>query len=94
MMAAEEARTALAAAFPGDEIAVADFSGDSCDGYKLDVRIVSEAFTGMPLLSRHRAVNAALAAMMPRIHALTIKAITPAQAAAAAAKGGAPAPAS
>jgi BolA protein len=54
--------------------------GHSCDGgYKLDVVVVSESFVGVPLLKRHRLVNEALADLMPRIHALTIKAWTPEQ---------------
>jgi BolA protein len=86
-MAVEEARAALLAAFPGAaKISVVDFSDAGCVGYKFEVSIVSTEFDGVALLARHRAVNTALEAMMPRIHALTIKAVTPAQAAASAAK--------
>lgn len=42
------------------------------------VEIVSEAFTGKPLLARHRAIYAALGAMMESdIHALSINARPP-----------------
>lgn len=42
------------------------------------LQIVSPAFVGQPLLTRHRMVHAALADLMrSRIHALSIKAFTP-----------------
>ena len=45
------------------------------------VEIVSEAFAGMPPLARHRRVYEALGAMMQTdIHALSIRARTPAEA--------------
>ena len=45
------------------------------------VAIVSEAFAGQPPLARHRAVYAALGAMMDTdIHALAIRARTPVEA--------------
>ena len=44
------------------------------------VAIVSEAFAGKPPLARHRAVYSALGAMMEDdIHALSIRATTPAE---------------
>jgi BolA protein len=47
------------------------------------VAIVSEAFAGQPPLARHRAVYSALGAMMEDdIHALSIRADTPAERAA------------
>jgi BolA protein len=47
------------------------------------VEIVSEAFAGKPPLARHRAVYSALGAMMEDdIHALSIRADTPAEMAA------------
>ena len=46
------------------------------------VNVVSEAFAGMAPLARHRRVYAALGEMMQTdIHALQIKALTPAEAA-------------
>ena len=45
-----------------------------------DVEIVSEAFTGLSPLARHRAVYDALGALMTTdIHALSIRARTPAE---------------
>ncbi|RBL63902.1 BolA family protein, partial [Xanthomonas oryzae] len=50
-----------------------------------NVRVVSAAFVGKPLLARHRAVYAAVGEMMQTdIHALSIKAFAPGEA------GGAP----
>ena len=54
--------------------------GSDCDGNaKLELLVVSSQFDGIPLLQRHRKVNAALEEFMPKIHALTIKAWTPTQ---------------
>lgn len=41
--------------------------------------VVSPQFEGRRLLDRHKLVNAALVDLMPSIHALTIKAKTPAE---------------
>ena len=56
-----------------------DFSDNVCDGAKLDLLVVSSKFEGKPPLARHRLVNTALSDLMDDIHALTIKAWTPAQ---------------
>ena len=56
-----------------------DFSDDACSGAKLELTVVSDKFTGKPPLARHRMVNSTLASYMEEIHALTIKAWTPAQ---------------
>mmetsp|Transcript_18661 Transcript_18661/g.24035 ORF Transcript_18661/g.24035 Transcript_18661/m.24035 type:complete len:90 (+) Transcript_18661:156-425(+) len=54
--------------------------GNSCDGgAKLELHVVSAVFDGVPLLKRHRQVNEVIAEFMPQIHAITIKAWTPAQ---------------
>jgi stress-induced morphogen len=68
----------MAAAFsPLTHCDVTDESG-GC-GAKFVVLVVSPAFEGVPLLERHRRVNGALAEELKTIHALTIKALTPAQ---------------
>lgn len=55
-------------------------------GASFEVAVISPAFEGKTLLQRHRLVNEALKQEMTHIHALSIKkAVTPAQAAAAAA---------
>ena len=58
-----------------------DVSGNnSCDGgAKLELLVVSSQFEGKPPLARHRLVNAALNEFMNSIHAISIKAWTPAQ---------------
>jgi stress-induced morphogen len=68
----------LTAAFqPLTFLEVTDESG-GC-GAKFVVTVVTPAFDGVPLLERHRRVNAALAEELRAIHALSIKALTPAQ---------------
>ena len=56
-----------------------DFSDTHCDGAKIDVVVVSAKFDKVPLIKRHRMVNTALKEYMDEIHAVTIKAWTPAQ---------------
>jgi stress-induced morphogen len=56
-------------------------------GAKLDVTVVSDAFAGRMLLQRHRMVNECLQELLassggaepPKIHALTLKTLTPSQ---------------
>ena len=78
----------LAAAFGADGLAVRDDShlhighAGARDGRgHFSVRGVSPAFAGTPALARHRAVYAALGDLMASdIHALSIDALTPAEA--------------
>mmetsp|Transcript_20266 Transcript_20266/g.20385 ORF Transcript_20266/g.20385 Transcript_20266/m.20385 type:complete len:105 (-) Transcript_20266:50-364(-) len=49
---------------------------DGC-GSKFQIVIVSECFTGKPLLAQHRLVHTAIEEERKRIHALTLKTITP-----------------
>ena len=52
---------------------------DGCDD-KFKVFVVSPSFKGVKLLQRHRLVNGkagALRELLPLLHALTIKAMTP-----------------
>ena len=82
MTRVERIRSALEAAFQPAELEVVDDShkhaghAGARDGRgHFTVRIVSEAFAGMPPLARHRAVYAALGEMMQTdIHALSIDA--------------------
>ncbi|MGX9719859.1 BolA family protein [Stenotrophomonas acidaminiphila] len=84
----ERIRAALEAAFAPLQLDVEDDShrhaghAGARDGRgHFNVSIVSEAFAGMAPLARHRAVYAALGDMMQTdIHALSIKARTPAEA--------------
>ena len=56
---------------------IEDISG-GC-GTSFSTVIVSDKFTGKPLLQRHRMVNSALEDEMKSIHALTMKTLTPEQ---------------
>jgi stress-induced morphogen len=56
--------------------------GEGCaGGAKIELFVVSKKFDGVPLLKRHKMVNQLLSEDLSsnRIHALTIKAKTPAQ---------------
>ena len=82
-------RSALEAAFAADALDVVDDSARHAghegarDGRgHFNVEVVSQAFEGLGSLARHRAVYAALDAMMATdIHALSIRAMTPEEAA-------------
>ncbi len=88
MSRVERIEAALRAAFSPQRLEVEDDShrhaghAGARDGRgHFNVSIVSEAFAGKPPLARHRAVYAALGEMMQTdIHALAIKAQTPAEA--------------
>lgn len=58
---------------------VVDFSDDQCSGAKIELVVVSTKFDGVPLIKRHRMVNDCLKDLMPQIHALTMKTMTPEQ---------------
>ncbi|XP_015592877.1 bolA-like protein 2 isoform X3 [Cephus cinctus] len=51
---------------------------DGC-GAKFSVVIVSDKFTGKPLLQRHRLVNSVLEEELKEIHAFSQKTLTPEQ---------------
>jgi acid stress-induced BolA-like protein IbaG/YrbA len=71
----------IRAALPGAEVAVA-----SDDQTHFTARVVSESFTGLRSLARHQLVYRALGERVGReIHALSIEALTPAEASASAA---------
>ena len=48
-------------------------------GEKFEIEIVSSEFEGKGLLDRHRYVNELLKAFLPKIHALSLKTLTPEQ---------------
>jgi len=86
----ETLRARLAASFPASEVEVGDDShlhaghaGAAGGAGHFRVRIVSERFTGLGTVARHRLVYDAVHDWMPqRIHALVIEARTPAEASA------------
>lgn len=83
----ERIRLALAGAFAPQSLTVQDDShlhvghaGAATGRGHFSVTIVSEAFEGLSPLARHRAVYAALGTLMDTdIHALAIRARTPAE---------------
>jgi len=69
----------IRAALPGADVAVA-----SDDDTHYSARVVSQSFTGLRGVARHQLVYRALGERVGReIHALSIEALTPAEAAAA-----------
>lgn len=74
---ADALKAKLTAAFSPVYVDALDESG-GC-GAKFQVIVASAAFEGVPLLQRHRQVNEAIADEIKSIHAITIKAWTPAQ---------------
>ena len=63
-------------AIPGAEVEAIDLQG----GDHFEVVVVSERFQGASMVARHRMVYAALGdAMKGPVHALTIRALTPAE---------------
>ena len=71
MMPPEELRSRLNEAFPDSEIEIVDLTGTR-DHY--EVRIVAEAFRGVPRIRQHQLVYRSLGtAVGSEIHALSLK---------------------
>ncbi|MGH7906010.1 MAG: BolA family protein [Candidatus Binataceae bacterium] len=76
-MDASEIETIIAQGLPGAHVEVKDMTGG---GDHFEALIVSDGFEGKSLIERHQQVYKALGdAMRVRIHALTLKTLTPAQ---------------
>ncbi|MBS8227569.1 BolA family protein [Vannielia litorea] len=80
MTLASEIETRLQQAFAPRSLEVLDESeqhrghgGYSPDGSHFRVRMEAEALDGKSRVAKHRAVNAAVADLFPRIHALAIE---------------------
>ena len=72
-----ELQKMIAAGIPGARVEVRDLTGG---GDHFEALVVSETFEGKGLVERHQAVYNALGdAMRARVHALTLKTLTPAQ---------------
>ena len=69
----EDVRSRVEAAFDGADIAVAG------EGNRCEVRVVSDAFSGLSRVKRQQAVYAAIGDLIAAgtIHAVTIRALTP-----------------
>ena len=75
MIAALEIEQRLKAAFPDAEVVLEDLTGGQ-DHWK--ALIITEAFSGLTLIARHRKVNQALAEELKGpIHALTLVTLAP-----------------
>ena len=70
MTSPEEIRRALEAALPGARMEVADTTGA---GDHFEVVVQAAAFAGKTLVEQHQLVYRALAGLMPRIHALSLR---------------------
>jgi len=72
-----ELRQMIERALPGARVEVRDLTGA---GDHFEALVVSEEFEGKGLVERHQAVYKALGdAMRARVHALSLKTLTPAQ---------------
>jgi len=70
----EQLEIALKEHFNSDPTIVVDVS-DGC-GTKFEIVVVSDHFIGMKILDRQRAVHDSIREYMPKIHAVTIRALT------------------
>lgn len=76
-MEAAEVRQMIERGLPGASVEVVDTTGG---GDHFEALVVSDQFEGKGLVQRHQIVYGALGdAMRARIHALTLKTLTPAQ---------------
>jgi stress-induced morphogen len=74
MLNPDEIRRSLQGAFPDAEIVAEDSTGG---GDHFAVHVTSASFAGQSLVERHQMVYRALAALMPRIHALQLRTRAP-----------------
>jgi stress-induced morphogen len=73
----KEIENMIGQALPGSRVEVRDYTGG---GDHFEALVVSPAFEGKTLVERHQLVYNALGdAMRVRVHALTLKTLTPAQ---------------
>ncbi len=73
----KELEQMIARGIPGAQVEVRDYTGG---GDHFEALVVSASFEGKSLVERHQAVYNALGdAMRARVHALTLKTLTPAQ---------------
>ena len=80
-MSPDEIRARILAVIPGAAIAVNDLTG-TMDHF--EVRVVAGQFEGLSLIDRHRMVYGAVQDVIGGpLHALSIKALTPAESGAA-----------
>ena len=76
-MDAGEIESMIAVALPGARVEVRDYTGG---GDHFEALVVSDSFEGKSLVQRHQMIYQALGdAMRVRVHALTLKTLTPTQ---------------
>jgi acid stress-induced BolA-like protein IbaG/YrbA len=76
-MDTNEIKEMIERGLPGATVVVRDTTGG---GDHFEALVVSDRFEGLGLIERHQAVYGALGdAMRARVHALTLKTLTPAQ---------------
>jgi acid stress-induced BolA-like protein IbaG/YrbA len=76
-MDASEIEQMIVGGIPGAQVEVRDYTGG---GDHFEAVVVSKSFEGKSLVERHQAVYNALGdAMRARVHALTLKTLTPEQ---------------
>jgi acid stress-induced BolA-like protein IbaG/YrbA len=76
-MDSHELKVIIEQGFPGAHVEVNDMTGG---GDHFEALIVSDSFEGKGLIERHQQVYKAVGdAMRARVHALTLKTLTPAQ---------------
>ncbi len=66
----DEIERAIAAALPDARVVATDTTGA---GDHFEVEVVATAFAGKGLVDQHRLVYGALGALMPTIHALSLR---------------------
>lgn len=77
MVDPQELKHLIESGLPGAYVEVRDMTGG---GDHFEALIVSDSFEGQPLIERHQQVYKAVGdAMRGRVHALTLKTLTPAQ---------------
>lgn len=70
MVSTAEIRQCVETALPGAHVQVADTTGA---GDHFELRVSATAFAGKGLVEQHQMVYRALGALMPRIHALSLR---------------------
>jgi len=74
MVSTAEIQRCVEAALPGARVQVADTTGG---GDHFEVQVSADAFKGKGLVEQHQLVYGALASLMPRIHALSLRTQVP-----------------
>lgn len=74
MVSTAEIQASVEAALPGARVHVEDTTGA---GDHFEMHVTSAAFVGKGLVEQHQIIYRALGALMPRIHALSLRTQAP-----------------